>query len=330
MSNNFFSFPIDVPINKALLHKYHPISKQSHDRGYPNLSGGLSEIGEILRQKPDEPIETRKISLALKGNGDAKEMEKTFMDFLVLKSDGETVLDEERMYTLLGIVDSYIDHDYRLGYIQTEMQDDAETTRQADDYLLGEAREQLKQLRNLLYIRDIYQGKTSIRFECETVSSENKPVKDKEMSTEITIGSDQKELLDVAIKTNFDAIITNPYNPYLQNLCYSRNGIEATYDSVNNAYEQFRKPETGKTREVSKDNLFRGKLVQVMKSFVREQALHPDKPVLETTMHVKLFDVLLAFGWIDTDKANNYTSNKQKSDYIRHLPTDGFPEISIS
>lgn len=310
----------DITVDKSLLYEYHPFSKQLADttsNPNPAISSGILDI---LNKYRSTPTETRTIHLEF--TCEREELENAVSAFFDFKQDGETILDRDHFETLLGIVDAYIQNEYRVGYTHTPLQDDIESTRKVDDSLLEEAREMLRQLRNLLYIRDVHKGKSKVKFEC--MHTEKGRERDKDTENSVEIKFIPREVLDTAIASVYQDIKANSYNDYLQSLFYTLGKpLQPTFESADAAYERFRK----KARKISKEVLFRGQLKSVMEPYIDFHAsVEPSK----TTKSVMIYDIMTAFGLMEDSLIDKHSSNQHKTDYIKGLPSDDFIELCTS
>jgi|GEM_PF-5574854 len=312
------SLSFDITVDKSLLYEYHPFSKQQANTT-PNAALS-STFQDILAKLRNLPTVQQTIHLEFRCRED--DLQDTVTAFFNIKQDGEPVLDEQHFLALLGIVDAYFRNEYQMGYIHTPLQDDIEETQETDHYLLEEARNSLRELRNLLYIRDVHTGKTKVKFECMFTEKGRELDKDTENSVEIKFIP--KEVLDAAINSVYQDIKASWHNDYLQGLLYlSAKPLEPTYASANDAYEGFKK----KGKKTSKAVLFRGHLKSVMEPYIDRYALvTPSK----TTKSVMIYDILTAFGLMEDSLIDKHSTNQHKTDYIKGLPSNGFIELSIA
>lgn len=208
--------------------------------------------------------------------------------------------------------------------------------------LLQLAREELKSLMSLLYLRDVESELCRITFDKCLQGTKI----DKEF--QVTFDNREKKIDAIAdknakaeFKTIMDAIISHKFemlkqsaNPIILDLIFDteyfgKKKLELTHESIKALYDKI-SPNTS-NRQSSNENLFRGLLANKLNSYINDELRKKGNAVgvADTSMRLLIYSILLSFGLIDFDMMETYTTNKEKADYIKHLPSkpDKLPQI---
>lgn len=248
---------------------------------------------------------------------DEKDDNPILLDIL---KDCEFNGEQQLLYdTLLYIITKFVENEYRMFFIKEEDdfdKSDAEAHRQNLSMVIF-AYDNLKELRNLLIMRESDLSRVSIVFDLRNDGNK----KQKDYQVEIAEKADKKDFINRQIKNVMD-IIHYFGNGYLPSYKFGGIAIEdLTSTFVSEIFEPVRLLMEQKGKESSARRTFKGLVVKVVQDYIHnENFQYKEFKMDERNQKLIAYDILVKVGLIEIELIKKHRDREARIKYIESIP----------
>lgn len=221
--------------------------------------------------------------------------------------------------TLRCIIQKFIENEYRMFYIRIEdyiNTSDAEASKN-DLALAGFAYDHLKELRNLLLMRESDLNNVGIQFDLRDTNGK----KQKDYQVSILDNTDKLNLINKQID-EIMSIVHYFGSEYLPSYYFA--GIknsELTSAFVSDIFEYVRPIIERSGKQSSAKRVFKGLIVKVIQDFVKKEGMcYTDGEIDEREQRLIAYDLLMKNGLIDIELIKSHKNRDARIKYMESMP----------